>query len=107
MAKLTTTSDVQAFTLELARGTRWQGNKIGGGPVPGIDGLNLGLLPEPYHAAAGEAVYAVYHYETPIVWQIADGTWQVPDHFYGRWTSAFRNKITQALETNGATVISI
>lgn len=101
---LTPSSTAEAFKLELEHGTRWQGANIGGGPVSGIDSLNVGILPEPYWAAATEAVYAVYHYETPIAWKVEAGTWYVPDHKYSTTTSTFRNKIVRALESINATV---
>ena len=101
---LTINSSVEAFALELQHETRWQGGKFGGHSVNGIGALQRGMLPEPYHTAAADAVYAVYHYETPIAWKVQAGIWYVPDHFYSQTTSRLRNKIVAALESFGAVV---
>ena len=94
-------SDAEAFVPDLMHGGRFVAGKISGGPVPGVDDMNRGILPEPYWAAAGEAVYAVYQHETPIVWKLEDGTWQAPDHRYGTTTSQVRSKILAALSSQG------
>ena len=100
MSKLTARSiTAEILAMELGNETRWQGDKIGGAPTPGLSGLNLGLLPEPYHVAAGDATYAVYHHETPIAWKTAAGIWYVPQHHYSQTTSTFRNRIVGALGT--------
>lgn len=105
MSKLTVRSaTADLLALELGSETRWQGDKIGGGPVPGISGLNLGILPEPYHVAAGDATYAVYHHETPIAWKTAAGIWYVPEHHYSQTTTTFRKRIVAALTGLGASV---
>lgn len=96
--KMTTRSTtVDLLALELGERTRWQGDKISGGPMRGITGLNRGILPEPYWTAAEDAVYAVYHYETPIAWETEAGIWYVPNYNYGQTTTTFRNKIVGAL----------
>ena len=103
MSKLTLRSDTaDVLALELEHGTRWQGDKIGGAPVPGIGTMERGILPEPYWTAAEDAVYAVYHHETPIIWKVANGTWYVPEHRYSQTTSTFRGKLVAALEKIGA-----
>lgn len=108
MSKLTTRNATPGIlAIELANDTVWQGNKISGHPMRGIGDMQRGILPEPYWTAAEDAVYAVYHHETPIVWRTESGAWVIPDHNYGQTTSAFRNKIVKALEINGAEIIWI
>jgi hypothetical protein len=99
MSKIKITASAEAFRLDLEHGSRFQTTgSLSGSPVPGIGDMNRGLLPEPYHAAAMEAVYAVYHFETPILWKAQDGKWYVPMHSYSSRTSAYRNRMIQALE---------
>lgn len=106
MAGLKATDPAEAFRLDLEYGQRFTSTgSLAGQPTPGgITDETRGLLPEPYHAAAREAVYAVYHYETPILWKTAGDVWQVPGHSYSRTTSKYRNKIIEALNLFGATV---
>ena len=104
---LTFRSPKEAFQLDLQQRTMFTGTNIVGGPVPGCDGLNTGILPEPYHAAAKDATYGVTHYGTPIAWLTEAGTWLVPMHSYGNYTSTLRNKLIQAIEDNGETVEKI
>jgi hypothetical protein len=75
--------------------------------VQGIHFGGRGILPEPYWTAAEGAVYAVYHYETPIAWEGTGGAWYVPNERYSQTTNVFRNKVVKALEANGYTVESI
>jgi len=108
MAKIKITATAEAFRLDLEHGARFTTTgPLSGGPVPGIDSMSRGMLPEPYWVAAGDAVYAVYHYETPILWKAADGTWYVPMHSYSGRTSAARNKMMDALELSGAHIEKI
>jgi len=104
MPKMTVrTATADLLALELGHATRWQGDKIGGAPVPGItDTTARGVLPEPYWTAAEDAVYAVYHHETPIAWKTAGGLWYIPEHRYSQTTTTFRNRIVEALKKIGA-----
>lgn len=104
-SRLKPTSQAEAFCADLLVGTRWVAGNLNGVPSPRMeDELDFGILPEPYHAAARGADYAVFHFETPIVWRNAEGVWQVPDHFFSTTTSKLRNKIVEALGLNGETV---
>lgn len=94
----------EEFALELANRTRWSAASLSGAPVPGIGDMARGILPEPYWAAAEQAVYAVYSYETPILWALADGTWQMPDHKYSASTNQQQSKMRQALASLGVEV---
>lgn len=102
------TAAAEEFRLDLEHGSAFTTTgALRGGPVPGIDDMNCGILPEPYWAAAAEAVYAVYHYETPILWKTKSGTWYVPMHSYGTRTSSARNKMVDALKMFGASIEEI
>lgn len=107
--ELKITAPEAEFRLSLEHEMRFTttGGKLYGGPVPGIKAGDRGLLPEPYHAAAEEAVYAVFHYETPILWRANDGVWYVPMHMYSGKTSTYRNKMVRALMMAGVTVEGI
>lgn len=108
MSKIQMTAAADAFRLDLEHGSSFSTTgTLRGAPVPGIDDMNRGMLPEPYWASAAEAVYAVYHYETPILWKVADGTWYVPMHSYSTRTSAARNKMVMALKLFGAAIEKI
>lgn len=105
MKKLRTNADDLVFGMEMVSGLRFTTTvNLNGSPVPGVGPGNRGLLPEPYHAAAAKAVYAVYHYETPILWQVEDGTWEVPMYSYSARTSSYRNKMMRGLDGCKATV---
>lgn len=93
------TSEILA--LEIASGGRFDGDNFSfhtGRPTD----MSLGLLPEPYHAAAlADGIgYVAYHHETPIGWVIEDGTWQIPDHKYSATTSTLVKKLIGALDIN-------
>lgn len=113
MSKLTLRSlSVGILAMEIAHRNKWSGTNISGHPVPGItDTGHRGVLPEPYWTAARDAVYAIYHHETPIAWRIESETdhdvWVIPEHRYSQTTSTFRNKIVEALGINGAEIIWI
>jgi hypothetical protein len=109
MNKLKITDGAEKFRLDLEYGTRFTTTtgKLNGAPVPGIGDMDRGLLPEMYWSAAAEAVYAVYHYETPILWKTQDGTWYVPMHLYSATTSKLRNKMVEALKLSGTKIEEI
>lgn len=94
----------ETLAVELGNRTVWHGDKISGHPMRGIVFGQRGVLPEPYWTAARDAMYAVYHHETPIAWETEAGIWYVPNERYSQTTSAFRSKVVAALEINGATV---
>lgn len=97
-----------ALGMELVNGMRFTSTiNLTGGPVPGIVAGNFGMLPDEYQEAAGAATYAVYHYETPILWQSGDGKWYVPMFAYSARTSSYRNKMMRALDLNGAEIVKI
>jgi hypothetical protein len=98
MKKLGTRSSEEDFALELAHLGRFSAGAITGAPVPGIGESDRGILPEPYWAAAGEAVYAVFSYGTPIAWRTTGGEWQVPMERYSNTTNRHREKIIRALD---------
>lgn len=107
--ELRITAPETEFRLSLEHEMRFttKCGKLHGGPVPGIEAGDRGILPEPYHAAAGEAVYAVYYYETPILWRASDGKWYVPMHSYSKTTSRHRDKMVRALALSGIEVEKI
>lgn len=106
--KLKITDADTAFQLSLEHEMRFTttGN-LHGAPVPGIKAGDRGLLPEPYHKAAEEAQYAVFHYETPIIWKGPDGVWYAPMHVYSGRTSTYRNKMMRALSLAGIRVVPV
>lgn len=104
--KITDTED--KFTLPLIHEMRFVSTgHVHGAPVPGIKAGDRGLLPEPYHTAALDAVYAVHHYETPILWKASDGKWYVPMHVYSGTTSSHRNRMLRALSAGNAEIVEI
>lgn len=108
MPKLTLSSITEEIlAMEFGENARWTGANIGGHSVNGINDMSRGMLPEPYWTAAEDAVYAVYHYETPIAWKVADGTWVMPEHFYSHTTARFQAKIRRGIDLTGAALIMI
>lgn len=107
MNKIKISSDAEAFRLDLEHGGRFTSGTATGGPVPGVTDMDRGMLPEPYWTAAEDAVYAVFHYGTPILWKTESGTWYVPMHKYSVTTSKFRNKMVEALKMFGAEIEEI
>lgn len=98
--KIKITSPADAFRLDLEHGSRFTtAGKLHGGPVPGIGEMDRGILPEKYWDDAKNAVYAVFHYETPIIWKAKSGTWYVPMHSYSTTTSRFRNRMIEAIKS--------
>lgn len=107
-AHLKITDAEDKFSLPLVHEMRFVSTgHIHGAPAPGIRDGDRGLLPEPYHRAALDAVYAVYHHETPILWKASDGKWYVPMHVYSGTTSAHRNKMMRALGIENAEIVKI
>lgn len=60
-------------------------------------GLEVGKLPGEYVDSFDKCNYAVYSYETPIVWLMNDGGWMVPTVFYSVSTSRHLAIIRQAI----------
>lgn len=105
MQTLNASTHEDIYAAEMLNGLRFTTSiNLSGGPVGGIEAGNRGLLPEKHHEAATGATYAVYHYETPILWQDKDGAWVVPMVSYSGRTTAYRNKLLRGLESAGATV---
>lgn len=110
-------TDGSAYVLDLMNGTSWQGAKVMGFPCPGLDDMDMGLLPERFRESAAGAGYVVKHYETPIAWRLSSGEWVVPDvpaedcpvsrvdgkkvKNYGTTTATFRSNIIKALASQG------
>lgn len=106
--ELKITAEEIEFQLSLEHEMRFTTTgKLYGGPVPGIKAGDRGMLPELYHAGASQAEYAVFHYETPILWKSSDGKWYAPMHFYSGATSSYRNKMMKALKLAGIEVEKI
>lgn len=116
-ARILPTTDGSAYILDLMNGTSWQGANVLGFPCPGLDEMDMGLLPEQFRESAAGAAYVVKHYETPIAWRLPSGEWIVPDvpaedcpvsrvdkrkvKNYSTTTATFRNNIIRALASQG------
>lgn len=116
-ARILPSTDGSAYILDLMNGTSWQGVNVLGFPCPGLDVMDMGLLPEQFRESAAGAVYVVKHYETPIAWRLSSGEWVVPDvpaedcpvsrvdkrkvKNYSTTTATFRNNIIGALASQG------
>lgn len=85
------------LAVELGMRNRFVGPNYGGHRISGIDSGARGVLAEPYWSSAAGAVYAVYSYNTPIAWELADGTWVVPEHRYSGTTSRQQVQVREAL----------
>ena len=110
-------TDGSAYVLDLMNGTSWQGANVMGFPCPGLDDMDMGLLPDEFRESAASATYVIKHYETPIAWRLPSGEWIVPDvaaedcpisrvdkrkvRNYSTTTATFRNNIIGALASQG------
>ena len=110
-------TDGSVYVLDLMNGTSWQGANVMGFPCPGLDAMDMGLLPEQFRESAASATYVIKHYETPIAWQNAAGTGYVPEvpaedcpvsrmdgkkvKNYSTTTATFRANIIEALSSQG------
>lgn len=110
-------TDGSAYVLDLMNGTVWTGKNVMGFPCPGLDTMDMGLLPERFRESAAGAAYVVRHFETPIAWRLPSGEWVVPDvaaedcpvsrvdkrkvRNYSTTTATFRGNIIRALASQG------
>lgn len=79
------------------------------GSLSGVLGnsLSMGQLPHTYREdlydardaaeRAGEAIYVVYSYGTPIGWHVDGQGWRVPDYKYSVTTSNHQGILRQAV----------
>ena len=84
---------------KVAQRAEFRGNSIWGTRAPSMTGQIYGRAAELWIAdrTAGEVVYVVYSYSTPIAWFTKRGEWVVPSEKYSHTTSRHQSIVRQGV----------
>jgi hypothetical protein len=84
---------------KVAARQEFRGNSIWATRSPSGSGIIYGRAQELYtaDATAGELVYVVYSYSTPIAWYTKRGEWVVPAEKYSHTTSRHQSVVRQGV----------